>query len=260
MPGSPRKPVRDVVKLKSDATAHSPAAASAQGIWTNAILNPLCTMLLTEMAYRLSRRCEYEVHEASDLGPSLAHSPESKTIFDSGLVTPSHLKNTLVHRLELFAPGSVISAYHQAIEPWFPIASTLQSRLRPTWDETPLDVAILCLAILLLTTSPSPTASSEGATSELETFYLQTKSSIALAEGLGLNSVPIVQSRILTTLFEIGHGFYPAAYISIGAAVRAADALEYHPNENTLHTYLSDVPVSQEETVLIWCGVLVLDR
>ena len=220
----------------------------------------MCTMLLTEMAYRLGRRCEYEVYEASDFGPSLAHSPGSETIFDSGLVSPSHLKNTLVHRLEPFTAGSVVSAYHQAIEPWFPIVATLQSRLRPTWDETPLDVAILCLAILLLTTSPSPTASREGAISELKGLYLQTKSSIALAEGLGLNSVPIVQSRILTTLFEVGHGFYPAAYISIGAAVRAADALEYHPNENTLHPYLSNVLVSQEETVLVWCGVVVLDR
>lgn len=171
-----------------------------------------------------------------------------------------HLKDAVIHKLEPFTPESALSAYHQAIEPWFPIASKVQSRLRPTWDETSLDVALLCLSILLLTTSPSSTANNKGETSEFETLYLQTKSSLALAEGLGFNSIPIVQSRILITLFEVSHGFYPAAYISIAATMRAVDALEVHPNGDALQPPLSDGAVSQEETILIWCGIVVLDR
>jgi hypothetical protein len=217
-------------------------------------------MLLTETACRFGRRCEYGVSAASRLGPTPSQSPGSETSLASELVTPSDLKNAVISKLEPFTPESTVLAYHQAIEPWFPIASKLQGRLGPTWDETSLDVALLCLSILLLTTCPSSTAKSDGNTSELETLYLQTKSSLALAEGLGFNSFPIVQSRILITLFEVGHGFYPAAYISIGATLRAADALEVHPKGDSLQPDYSDGAVSHEETVFIWCGILVLDR
>lgn len=100
----------------------------------------------------------------------------------------------------------------------------------------------------------------DGRTSALETIYLQTKSSLALAEGLGINSVPIVQSRILITLFEVSHDFYPAAYISIGATVRAAYALEIHPTGGAVQVQYLDGPVGNEETILIWCAIMVLDR
>ncbi len=216
-------------------------------------------MLLTETACRFGRKCEYEVSKASRLATP-SQSPGSETFLASEPTAPSHLKNAVIHKLEPFTPESAVSAYHQAIEPWFPIASKLQGRLGPTWDETPLDVALLCLSILLVTTNPSSTEKSDSTTSELETLYLQTKSSLALAEGLGFNSFPIVQSRILITLFEVGHGFYPAAYISIGATVRAVDALEAHPRGDALQPHCSDGAASQEETILTWCGILVLDR
>ena len=226
----------------------------------NIELNSLCTLLLTETAFRFGRRCEYEVSKALCLGPIPSQSPGLEVFLASEPILPSHLKNAVIHRLEPLTPEGAVSAYHQAIAPWFPIASELQGRLRPTWDETPLDVALLCLSIVLLTTSPSLTAKSDGNTFELETLYLQTKSSLALAEGLGFNSFPIIQSRILITLFEISHGFYPAAYISIGATLRATESLEIHPRADALQPHCSDGAVSHEETILIWCGILVLDR
>lgn len=232
---------------------------SVQGIRTNIELNSLCTMLLTETAYRFGRRCEYEVSNSSCLDPTSSHSSGSETFLATGPITPSHLKNAVIHKLKPFTPESTVSAYHRAIEPWFPIAFKLQGRLRPTWDETSLDVALLCLSILLLATSPSSTEKSDDNPAELETLYLQTKSSLALAEGLGFNSFPIVQTRILITLFEVSHGFYPAAYISIGATLRAADALEVHPREDALQPHYLDGVVSHE-TILTWCGILVLDR
>lgn len=257
---SPRKLVLDVVNRKGDATAQSQSVDSVQGIRTNIELNPLCTMQLTDTACRFGRRCEYEASQVSSSGPTPSQSPGSETFLASEPFAPTDLKNALIHKLEAFTPESAVSAYHHAIEPWFPIACKLQDRVRPTWDETSLDIALLCLSILLLTTRPSSTANSDGNTSELETIYLQTKSALALAEGLGFNSFPIVQSRILITLFEVSHGFYPAAYISIGATLRAVDALEVHPRGDALQPHCADLAVSHEETILIWCGILVLDR
>jgi hypothetical protein len=64
----------------------------------------------------------------------------------------------------------------------------------------------------------------------------------------------------LVTLFEAAHGFYPAAYISIGTTVRAADALEIHPGIDDSPSHSLDDGATREETVLTWCGVLILDR
>ncbi|KAI0123778.1 hypothetical protein BJ170DRAFT_687030 [Xylariales sp. AK1849] len=83
---------------------------------------------------------------------------------------------------------------------------------------------------------------------------------MASAEGLGINSLLIVQSRILVTLFEVAHGFYPAAYISIGATVRAAEALEVHPGADTSPSHSVDDGARREEEVMTWCGILILDR
>jgi hypothetical protein len=121
-------------------------------------------------------------------------------------------------------------------------------------------VALLCLSIILLTTTPPSSPEDDNDRFELKSLYFYTKSHITSAEGLGINSFLIVQSRILVTLFEVAHGFYPAAYISIGATVRAVDALEVHIGADDLHRHSLNYKPTHEDTVLTWCGVLVLDR
>lgn len=93
-------------------------------------------------------------------------------------------------------------------------------------------------------------------------MYLSGKSWIALLEGAGLNSIEIVSSRLLTTLFEVVHGFYPAAYLSIAATVRAADALSVYQGQGILISRSSDSlgKKEKEERTKIWCGIMILDR
>jgi hypothetical protein len=116
------------------------------------------------------------------------------------------------------------------------------------------------LSITLLTTTPPSSPDDDNDHSEFKSLYLYTKSSMTSTEGLGINSFLIVQSRILVTLFEVMHGFYPAAYISIGATVRAADALEIHPGADDSPSHSLDDGAAREETGLTWCGILILDR
>ena len=189
-------------------------------------------------------------------------SPGFEAVITSQPNASSQLKQMIIGRLEPFTPENAVSAYHRSIEPWFPIAFDLQCRVQLTWEETSLDVTVLCLSIVLLATNPLPTASTDcnGEISEFETLYLQTKSSLAIAEGLGINTYALVQARLLITLLEIGHGINPAAYVSIGGTLRALDAREAHSKEGSLQPYGADGAVSHEETVLTWCGVLVLDR
>jgi hypothetical protein len=46
-----------------------------------------------------------------------------------------------------------------------------------------------------------------------------------MLEGAGLNSIDFVEARLLINIFEVSHRLYPAAYLSIAATVRAADAV-----------------------------------
>ena len=198
----------------------------------------------------------------SSSGPTPSPSPGPEIFLCSGASTPSHLKNAIIQKLGPLTLEDTLSAYCRAIEPWFPIVSIsrLRSRLPLTWDEAPLDVALLCLSILLLTTTPPSSPGDESDPSEFKSLYLHTKCSLISTEGLGINSFLIVQSRILVTLFEVAHGYYPAAYISIGAAVRAADALEIHPKADASPSHSLDDGAKREETGLTWCGILLLDR
>lgn len=179
----------------------------------------------------------------------------------STVLTECHLREAIVQKLGLLTLEDTLSLYRRAIEPWFPIVSIsrLQSRLLLTWDESPLDVAVLGLSIVLLTTAPPSSLESDYDASKFKSLYLYTKNSLALTEGLGINSLLVIQSRELVTLFEVAHGYYPAAYISIGATVRAAEALEIHPEPDSSQSRSLE-GAQREETVLTWCGILILDR
>ncbi|EXJ82580.1 hypothetical protein A1O3_06393 [Capronia epimyces CBS 606.96] len=167
-----------------------------------------------------------------------------------------------------------LSAYCREIEPWFHVISIprLQSQLPQTWEEVSVDVVLLCLSIALLTTPPpspsSPVAENGDGNGNgpwgFQTLYCQVKNWISSTEALGLNSCQLVQARILVTLYEVAHGLYPAAYISIGATVNAADALTVHPGAGAAAQYPhapgTDDETKREDGVLIWGGILILDR
>lgn len=123
-----------------------------------------------------------------------------------------------------------------------------------------MDLSLLCLSIILLTTTPPSSPENDSSPSEFKSLYFCIKSLVSLVEGLGVNSLEILQARILVTLFEVTHGFYPAAHISIGSIVRAADALVVYPAaENSLSHYSSDEG-KRQDGILTWCGITTLDR
>jgi hypothetical protein len=203
---------------------------------------------------RLRQPCRYKRPRTSSLAPTPSPSPGPDVFLSSRAFTTGHLKEAVIEKLAPFTPDDIFSSYCQEIVPWFPVVSisTLRNQLPLTWDKAPLDVALLCLSIILFTITPPSSPEDDNNPSDFKLLYFHSKSHITSAEGFGLNSFLLVQSRILVTLFEIAHGFYPAAYISIGATVRSADALEVHIGP--------DKKPTREETALIWCGIFVLDR
>ncbi|OQU94685.1 Fungal specific transcription factor domain-containing protein [Cladophialophora immunda] len=221
---------------------------------------------------RLHQRCEYDTSRGSLPVPTVSPSECSETAHtpaasDTSLFTADSVKNAIVHRLGSLTLEDSLSTYHREIEPWFPIISTtsLHNRLTQTcntWGEVPLDIALLCISIILVATPPSASPENEHCLSDFKSTYCQVKTWISSTEVLGLNSPQIAQARVLATLFEVAHGLYPAAYISIGATVNAADALTLHPGAapRSPHSTGDENNWKREESALIWCGILILDR
>lgn len=210
---------------------------------------------------RLGRECSYAINNGSFASSSTSQSPGSELFPPSDLSAFRQLKRGVISFIQSSSPKAVIPTYERTIEPWFPIAFDLRDSIRSTWDETQLDVALLCLSIKLLSTDPMSTAK-DNAEDHIEpkAVYLHIKSSIALTEGLGLNSFPLVHTRIMITLYEVCHGFYAAAYISIASTFRSMDALLEHPPDTTKEYHRTPVSSSHEEAVSAWCAILLLDR
>ncbi|KAJ6160514.1 hypothetical protein N7470_003910 [Penicillium chermesinum] len=95
--------------------------------------------------------------------------------------------------------------------------------------------------------------------SSANSLYFSLKAFIGLLEGLGENSLHLIQARLLLTIFEIGHGIYPAAYISSAATVHAAAALGISEVKDG-HPKRFGGPQSAEEAWSTWRGVIIANR
>lgn len=180
----------------------------------------------------------------------------------SAAFTVSQIKPALIQSLSGVRPVDVAARYFSAIEVWFPIVAedAFVSRLPSSWDEAPVDFSLLSLAIVLLTTTPEEQSDDNCTTSEFMGPYLSYKACIALLEGAGSNSLQVVQSKVLLALFEAAHGLYPAAYISIGSAVRSIESLIVFDRRDLPSVLFTPRKTEEEELMFTWHGILILDR
>jgi hypothetical protein len=75
----------------------------------------------------------------------------------------------------------------------------------------------------------------------------------------GAFSILVLQAGVLVALYELGHGIYPAAYLSIGACARYAHALGINVS-HTVPTRRVLTFVEGEERRRIWWAIVILDR
>jgi hypothetical protein len=87
----------------------------------------------------------------------------------------------------------------------------------------------------------------------LSPLYALLKTSIAIVEAAGINTLDVVRARLLVSLFEVGHGI-PAAYMSLAATARAAVMIGIN---QTIHAASSP---DREDGLRVWWGIVMLDR
>jgi hypothetical protein len=180
------------------------------------------------------------------LQPSLLH--------DGSLDQPV-VANTITENL-LRAVGkvsdirSIAARYFSTIHRWLPIVSEslYYERLPNTFTKPRADINLLSMSIALICKIPN-----EEDLESMLSLYAVVKSSIAIVEAANINTVETIQSRLLVSLFESGHGM-PAAYISIAATTRAAAAIGINETINEPRS------PSCEEGLRVWWGIVMLDR
>ncbi len=147
--------------------------------------------------------------------------------------------------------------YFSSIHVWFPILSELSyyERLTRVFEKPCAKYSLLSLSLMLITTAPPVKETLDSFTS----LYVLVKSSIAIVEAANITSLEIVQSRVLVSLFEFGHGM-PAAFISIAATVRAAVAIGIKKTIKAPCTDVSADCSKFEEGHRVWWGIVMLDR
>ncbi|KAK7743591.1 hypothetical protein SLS53_004126 [Cytospora paraplurivora] len=163
--------------------------------------------------------------------------------------------------LEILAPPNVIedaaSSYFSTIHRWFPFISRKRMNLGLSLHDSGPDLALLFLTIKLITTPPDPDLPS-AADSHL---YTTSKSLLALLESAGTLSILYLQALILATLYELGHGIYPAAWMTSGAAVRYAAMLGLPSYQESCRVLGQCATWTEaEERRRVWWAAHVLDR
>ena len=146
--------------------------------------------------------------------------------------------------------------FFEHIHLWMPFISKkrfYELHLRSSFQSRP-DVVLLLLSLKLITTLPpaSPRSPRTPLYHAAKHFYLDV-------EGSSVFSILILQAGVLVALYELGHGIYPAAFLSIGACARYAHALGINVSR-TVNTKRVLTLVEVEERRRVWWAIVILDR
>ena len=126
---------------------------------------------------------------------------------------------------EILSRGNAVHGatgeYFSTVHTWFPIISQKRMTIGTAlWEGGP-DLAMLFLAMLLVTTKEM--ADMQDALAN--PLYAASKRFLALLEGSGCLSLMHLQAMILVALYELGHGIYPAAWMTVGQCARYVEMI-----------------------------------
>lgn len=218
---------------------------------------------------------------AMQLSDILASTPETQALSfsepaPSALLPISYFLDTAVNRRELdvrtlpfmiipqellsqigspAATREIADSYFDTINSWLPFVWKRKiSQLTASVDMHPDPGMATLLAAMKMITSAAGSPFGNR-------LYRIVKGYLTVLEDSGFLTLGVLQAAILITLYEIGHGIYPAAYMSIGRCARLGHMMGLHGNSSISKSFKQ--PTSWGETEEIrrtWFAVLILDR
>ncbi|KAE8384328.1 hypothetical protein BDV23DRAFT_191741 [Aspergillus alliaceus] len=220
-------------------------------------LLPVCSL-----CKRLNRVCCYtEPHgmgEATEDFVSI-----SLPVPDLGQLTSANLSHTIrTQVLTIIGDENRIreaaATFFRTIHSWFPVVAEnlYYKRLSQVHAHVSPGASLLTLCMFLLGVNPI-----DGEIPlHMHSLYILVKGFVASLEAVGTNSLDMLQCRLLLTIFEVGHGMYPAAYISMGANVRAAVALGANVVSQSQLIEIFKTQERADEARCTWRGIVITDR
>ena len=112
------------------------------------------------------------------------------------------------------------------------------------------DTSLLCLCMKLFSES------NHGPQTQV---YVSAKHFIVEIEVAGTFTLQILQARLLIAIYELGHGIYPSAYLSIVACAARGIALDLE-KELKDDTTSEFTWVEREERRRVWWAIIILER
>ncbi|CEI68016.1 unnamed protein product [Fusarium venenatum] len=159
--------------------------------------------------------------------------------------------------------GSLIDHYETTIHQWLPMLSVkrLQQTAKDLGDSTRGSVDVLVFLALEALVTQSDDSNEHTILPQSNTSYLNVKHGSFIAENGGAINIRLIQTLALVALYEFGHGIYPAAYLTIGQAVRLATMVGLHSQKDAKQLFVEpETWTLCEEQRRTWWAILMLDR
>jgi hypothetical protein len=153
---------------------------------------------------------------------------------------------------------SLCETYLRSVHSWLPMLSQKRLFQKVNNFSADADMGLALLLLCMRLVSEIPTEQERPATSPI---YCIAKDFYSRVENSRLISLQLLQSAILIAIYEIGHGIYPAGYLSVGHAARLGIMIGFHDREKAPQLFKEAETWSQcEEERRTWWAVIILDR
>ncbi|RKL37238.1 hypothetical protein BFJ72_g7894 [Fusarium proliferatum] len=156
--------------------------------------------------------------------------------------------------------GSLIEHYETTIHQWLPMLSIkrLKQNAKALGDSTRgvVDVLVFLALEALISQNDEYTTLPQSNPS-----YLKAKQGSFIAESGGTINIRLIQTVVLIALYELGHRIYPAAYLTIGQAVRLATMVGLYSQKDAKQLFVEpETWTLCEEQRRTWWAIVMLDR
>lgn len=151
---------------------------------------------------------------------------------------------------------NIASKFFRHVHLWMPFISKKRfyDNYLPSYTQNRPDVTLLFLSLKLTTSSPP-----RDPPNPRTRLYRAVKHFLLEVEGSPTLSILVLQAGVLLALYELGHGIYPAAFLTIGACARYAHALGIK-TKTAANTRRVLTLVEVEERRRVWWALVILDR
>lgn len=174
---------------------------------------------------------------------------------NSGTSVPLDILGVLQSRT---AMHSICGTYLLSAQSWLPIVSKkrLSEKVERFSEVTDAGFALLLLSMKLVCEIPP-----EQEHAALSSLYSMTKRFYSRVEGSCAISLQLLQSAILIAVYEIGHGIYPAGYLSVSHAARLGIMMGLHDRKHAPQLFKGkDTWTEFEEERRTWWAVILIER